>query len=239
MPPGPSLSATQDDGRWWLDGTKQYCSGARVCTNVLVTAQTPAGVRLFAADTAPTACGRCRGPGPRWAWRAATPWTSGSAGSGRAGRATGRLREPARFHPRRRRGGRLLVRRGPRGGPAAAGRRPAARHRAARIRPPGRGRHRPAQRLGRAGPGRRRDRQRPAGPQGRRGPARAAGPDADRSGGDRGAGAGGTRARSRAAGARRRPCPAGGRPHRVPAAAPRRTRSGATGTPGGRGGGGW
>jgi hypothetical protein len=52
MPPGPSLSATQDDGRWWLDGTKQYCSGARVCTDVLVTAQTPAGVRLFTAATA-------------------------------------------------------------------------------------------------------------------------------------------------------------------------------------------
>jgi alkylation response protein AidB-like acyl-CoA dehydrogenase len=52
MPPGPSLSASQHDGRWWLDGTKQYCSGARACTHVLVTAQAPDGVRLFVADTA-------------------------------------------------------------------------------------------------------------------------------------------------------------------------------------------
>jgi hypothetical protein len=52
MPPGPSLAATGQDGRWWLDGTKQYCSGARVCTHVLVTAQTPDGVRLFVAEVA-------------------------------------------------------------------------------------------------------------------------------------------------------------------------------------------
>jgi hypothetical protein len=51
MPPGPSLSAEQQDGTWWLDGTKQYCSGARVCTHVLVTATTADGVRLFAAET--------------------------------------------------------------------------------------------------------------------------------------------------------------------------------------------
>ncbi len=52
MPPGPSLAATGHDGRWWLDGTKQYCSGARVCTHVLVTAQAPDGVRLFVAEVA-------------------------------------------------------------------------------------------------------------------------------------------------------------------------------------------
>jgi alkylation response protein AidB-like acyl-CoA dehydrogenase len=52
MPPGPSLSAAQSNGIWWLDGTKQYCSGARVCTDVLVTALTSDGVRLFAVDTA-------------------------------------------------------------------------------------------------------------------------------------------------------------------------------------------
>jgi alkylation response protein AidB-like acyl-CoA dehydrogenase len=52
MPPGPSLSAELRDGTWWLDGTKQYCSGARVCTHVLVTAETSDGVRLFAAGTA-------------------------------------------------------------------------------------------------------------------------------------------------------------------------------------------
>jgi hypothetical protein len=51
MPPGPSLSAEQRDGTWWLDGTKQYCSGARVCTHGLVTATTGDGVRLFAAAT--------------------------------------------------------------------------------------------------------------------------------------------------------------------------------------------
>jgi hypothetical protein len=52
MPPGPSLSAELRDGTWWLDGTKQYCSGARVCTHVLVTAGTQDGVRLFAVGTA-------------------------------------------------------------------------------------------------------------------------------------------------------------------------------------------
>jgi alkylation response protein AidB-like acyl-CoA dehydrogenase len=50
-PPGPSLAAQQRDGTWWLDGTKQYCSGARVCTHALVTADTAEGVRLFAVRT--------------------------------------------------------------------------------------------------------------------------------------------------------------------------------------------
>ncbi len=50
-PPGPSLSAERRDGGWRLDGTKQYCSGARVCTDVLVTADTRDGIRLFAART--------------------------------------------------------------------------------------------------------------------------------------------------------------------------------------------
>ena len=50
-PPGPSLSAEQRDGGWWLDGTKQYCSGARVCTHALVTADAADGVRLFAVTT--------------------------------------------------------------------------------------------------------------------------------------------------------------------------------------------
>ena len=49
-PPGPSLAARRD-GSWWLDGTKQYCSGARVCTHALVTADTADGVRLFAVRT--------------------------------------------------------------------------------------------------------------------------------------------------------------------------------------------
>jgi alkylation response protein AidB-like acyl-CoA dehydrogenase len=51
-PPGPSLAAEQrDDGSWWLEGTKQYCSGARVCTHALVTADAADGVRLFTVRT--------------------------------------------------------------------------------------------------------------------------------------------------------------------------------------------
>jgi alkylation response protein AidB-like acyl-CoA dehydrogenase len=51
-PPGPRLTAEQHGGSWRLDGTKQYCSGARVCTHALVTADTAEGVRLFAVRTA-------------------------------------------------------------------------------------------------------------------------------------------------------------------------------------------
>ena len=36
---------------WRLDGTKQYCSGARSCTDALVTAAAPDGNRLFAVST--------------------------------------------------------------------------------------------------------------------------------------------------------------------------------------------
>ncbi|HMD92152.1 MAG TPA: acyl-CoA dehydrogenase [Trebonia sp.] len=50
-PPGPSLAASRADGRWLLDGTKQYCSGARVCTDALVTAAADDGMRLFAVST--------------------------------------------------------------------------------------------------------------------------------------------------------------------------------------------
>jgi alkylation response protein AidB-like acyl-CoA dehydrogenase len=50
-PPGPGLAAERRDDGWRLDGTKQYCSGARVCTHVLVTAGTADGGRLFAART--------------------------------------------------------------------------------------------------------------------------------------------------------------------------------------------
>jgi alkylation response protein AidB-like acyl-CoA dehydrogenase len=52
MPPGPSLAGERHGGTWRLDGTKQYCSGARACTHVLVTAGTSDGVRLFAVRTA-------------------------------------------------------------------------------------------------------------------------------------------------------------------------------------------
>ncbi len=34
QPPGPGLTARLDGRSWRLDGIKQYCSGARSCTNV-------------------------------------------------------------------------------------------------------------------------------------------------------------------------------------------------------------
>ncbi len=51
QPPGPGLTASKTARGWRLDGTKQYCSGARSCTDVLVTAAAPDGSRLFAAST--------------------------------------------------------------------------------------------------------------------------------------------------------------------------------------------
>jgi alkylation response protein AidB-like acyl-CoA dehydrogenase len=50
-PPGPNVTAARRDGRWLLEGTKQYCSGARVCTHALVTATADDGGRLFAVPT--------------------------------------------------------------------------------------------------------------------------------------------------------------------------------------------
>jgi alkylation response protein AidB-like acyl-CoA dehydrogenase len=47
-PPGPNVTASRTDGRWVLRGTKQYCSGARVCTHALVTARAGDEERLFA-----------------------------------------------------------------------------------------------------------------------------------------------------------------------------------------------
>ena len=47
-PPGPNVTASRQRGMWVLQGTKQYCSGARVCTNALVTAAADDGPRLFA-----------------------------------------------------------------------------------------------------------------------------------------------------------------------------------------------
>jgi alkylation response protein AidB-like acyl-CoA dehydrogenase len=46
-PPGPKLDAYLDGHGWRLRGTKRYCSGARVCTHALVTADGPDGRRLF------------------------------------------------------------------------------------------------------------------------------------------------------------------------------------------------
>jgi hypothetical protein len=53
QPPGPGLAASQAgaDGGWRLDGMKRYCSGARSCTNALVTATALDGNRLFAVST--------------------------------------------------------------------------------------------------------------------------------------------------------------------------------------------
>ena len=51
QPPGPGLVATRAGHGWRLDGMKQYCSGARSCTDALVTAAAPDGNRLFAVAT--------------------------------------------------------------------------------------------------------------------------------------------------------------------------------------------
>jgi alkylation response protein AidB-like acyl-CoA dehydrogenase len=50
-PPGPNVTASREGGTWVLQGTKQYCSGARVCTHALVTAAANDGARLFAVAT--------------------------------------------------------------------------------------------------------------------------------------------------------------------------------------------
>jgi alkylation response protein AidB-like acyl-CoA dehydrogenase len=51
-PPGPNVTAHRRGDTWVLHGTKQYCSGARVCTHALVTAAADDGPRLFAAEVA-------------------------------------------------------------------------------------------------------------------------------------------------------------------------------------------
>jgi alkylation response protein AidB-like acyl-CoA dehydrogenase len=50
-PPGPGLTATRRENGWRLHGVKQYCSGARICTDALVTAAADDGARLFAVAT--------------------------------------------------------------------------------------------------------------------------------------------------------------------------------------------
>jgi alkylation response protein AidB-like acyl-CoA dehydrogenase len=50
-PPGPNVTASRQAGTWLLRGTKQYCSGARICTHALVTAAADDGERLFAVRT--------------------------------------------------------------------------------------------------------------------------------------------------------------------------------------------
>src|SRR6201999_1767513 len=49
-PPGPNVLASRRGGSWLLRGTKQYCSGARICTHALVTAAAEDGERLFAVS---------------------------------------------------------------------------------------------------------------------------------------------------------------------------------------------
>ncbi len=49
-PPGPNVTANRGADGWLLDGTKQYCSGARTCTHALVTAAADDGARLFAVS---------------------------------------------------------------------------------------------------------------------------------------------------------------------------------------------
>ncbi len=51
QPPGPGLTARRAGDGWRLDGIKPYCSGARACTDALVTAVAPDGKRLFAVGT--------------------------------------------------------------------------------------------------------------------------------------------------------------------------------------------
>jgi alkylation response protein AidB-like acyl-CoA dehydrogenase len=51
QPVGPGLNARRTTEGWRLDGTKQYCSGARSCTDAVVTATAPDGDRLFAVST--------------------------------------------------------------------------------------------------------------------------------------------------------------------------------------------
>lgn len=51
-PPGANVTASPQGGTWILRGTKQYCSGARVCTHALVTAFADDGERLFAVPVA-------------------------------------------------------------------------------------------------------------------------------------------------------------------------------------------
>jgi alkylation response protein AidB-like acyl-CoA dehydrogenase len=50
-PPGANVTASRREDGWLLDGTKQYCSGARICTDALVTAVADDGARLFAVAT--------------------------------------------------------------------------------------------------------------------------------------------------------------------------------------------
>jgi alkylation response protein AidB-like acyl-CoA dehydrogenase len=51
QPPGQNLAAEPGGDGWRLNGVKQYCSGARSCTDAVVTATAPDGYRLFTVST--------------------------------------------------------------------------------------------------------------------------------------------------------------------------------------------
>ncbi|WP_369213404.1 acyl-CoA dehydrogenase family protein [Streptomyces flavofungini] len=51
-PPGPGVRATRGRHGWTVSGVKPFCSGARVCTHALVTAEAEDGYRLFAVEVA-------------------------------------------------------------------------------------------------------------------------------------------------------------------------------------------
>ena len=51
-PPGSVLRAERSPAGWTLSGVKPYCSGARICTDALVTARDGEQRRLFAVSTA-------------------------------------------------------------------------------------------------------------------------------------------------------------------------------------------
>ncbi|MBN1091131.1 acyl-CoA dehydrogenase family protein [Blastococcus sp. TML/M2B] len=63
-PPSGRVTARRGPGGWRLDGRKQWCSGARVCTAALVTAHADDGRRLFLVDL--SSPGVAPAPG-RWA----------------------------------------------------------------------------------------------------------------------------------------------------------------------------
>jgi alkylation response protein AidB-like acyl-CoA dehydrogenase len=49
-PPSPILEARHVGEEWLLSGMKPFCSGAKICTHALVSADGPDGYRLFSVD---------------------------------------------------------------------------------------------------------------------------------------------------------------------------------------------
>ncbi|MGA8988096.1 acyl-CoA dehydrogenase [Aeromicrobium sp.] len=63
-PPFAVLTGIETAAGWELSGTKAFCSGASLVSHALVTAETPAGSRLFAIERG--AVGIEEGDGPAW-----------------------------------------------------------------------------------------------------------------------------------------------------------------------------